>query len=609
MRCSGCGGNNIEHDSASGSSFCATCGLVVEESNIVSEITFSENSAGATILSGSMVMEGQTRAGGKGVGRYATSRASKEYTLFLAKQRIQALSTALSLSSHYVDSALRYYHLALNQNFTKGRKKNSVVASCLYLVCRMEKSPQMLIDFSDLIQINIFKLGVTFVRLVRVLNLVIPLIDPSLYIYRFSAMLDFGDKTQTVALDALRLVQRMDRDWIQTGRRPSGICGACLLIASRMHNFRRTERDIMEVVKIGSSTLKKRLVEFKKTPTSQLSVADFRNVWLEKAADPPAFTSNRLKSKRLVKQNALKKSVNNLKHKQMQDDLDLDNFDVADYLISNFKSRSTKKSTDNGIIDELYNTELEDTVEKLAGDENEIKQANPLPLEKEVVFKILENERKRYQSIETLDTFDTDVSKWADLDDAEIESFLLEQHEIEIKTEIWTSANKEYLQLQALKKAKSTKNMLVHKKLSKKINYNILDSLFDIDVQRPKVEPGKGIVFENINHQLNLDSQLSTTKSAISNELLFHADTETKEVNILHSDIKTKQIINSSSNLKRKNSSDLFDEEKTNKSETDLQLLKKSEHELEILEEIEDARYALGYGEVEDYGDGYDEYE
>ena len=69
----------------------------------------------------------------------------------------------------------------------------------------------------------------------------LPIIDPSLYIHRFASKLEFGDKTHLVSMSALRLVQRMKRDWIQTGRRPSGICGAALLIAARVHGFRRTQ--------------------------------------------------------------------------------------------------------------------------------------------------------------------------------------------------------------------------------------------------------------------------------------------------------------------------------------------------------------------------------
>lgn len=54
------------------------------------------------------------------------------------------------------------------------------------------------------------------------MHLNLPLVDPALYIARFAAKLEYGDKTQKVITDSLRLVQRMSRDWIQTGRRPAG---------------------------------------------------------------------------------------------------------------------------------------------------------------------------------------------------------------------------------------------------------------------------------------------------------------------------------------------------------------------------------------------------
>ena len=38
-----------------------------------------------------------------------------------------------------------------------------------------------------------------------------------------------------VANTALRMVASMKRDWMQTGRRPSGICGAALFVAAHIH--------------------------------------------------------------------------------------------------------------------------------------------------------------------------------------------------------------------------------------------------------------------------------------------------------------------------------------------------------------------------------------
>lgn len=131
----------------------------------------------------------------------------------------------------------------------------------------------------------------------QTLNLRLPLVDPSHYISRFAALLEFGDETHKVATDAIRLVQRFDRDWMTKGRRPAGICGACLLLAARMNNFRRSVEEIVQVVKIADTTLRKRLKEFKETPSGALTLTDFRTVWLEEEMDPPAFIKGKEKER------------------------------------------------------------------------------------------------------------------------------------------------------------------------------------------------------------------------------------------------------------------------------------------------------------------------
>lgn len=52
------------------------------------------------------------------------------------------------------------------------------------------------------------------------------ILDPCLYIMRFANKLEFGEKTHEVSMTAIRVVQRMKRDSIHSGRKPSGLCGA-----------------------------------------------------------------------------------------------------------------------------------------------------------------------------------------------------------------------------------------------------------------------------------------------------------------------------------------------------------------------------------------------
>mmetsp|Transcript_6069 Transcript_6069/g.5411 ORF Transcript_6069/g.5411 Transcript_6069/m.5411 type:complete len:144 (-) Transcript_6069:1088-1519(-) len=139
----------------------------------------------------------------------------------------------------------RNYELGHDKNFTQGRPTSHVVAAALYITCRLEKTPHLLIDFSDILQINLYVLGACYLKFVKYLHLELPLIDPSLFIHRFCAKLEFGEKTHLVSITALRLLQRMKRDWMTYGRRPNSLCGAAILIAARYHGFKRTTNQIV----------------------------------------------------------------------------------------------------------------------------------------------------------------------------------------------------------------------------------------------------------------------------------------------------------------------------------------------------------------------------
>jgi transcription factor IIIB 90 kDa subunit len=74
------------------------------------------------------------------------------------------------------------------------------------------------------------------------------------------------------------------------GRRPSGVCGAALIIAARMYNYRRNPTEVVYIVKVTTQTIQKRLDEFKYTASSDLTIEEFlSNEFLESAHDPPSF--------------------------------------------------------------------------------------------------------------------------------------------------------------------------------------------------------------------------------------------------------------------------------------------------------------------------------
>lgn len=54
-RCKNCGGTDVDVDQARGDAVCMSCGSVLEDNIIVSEVTFVENSCGASSAVGQFV--------------------------------------------------------------------------------------------------------------------------------------------------------------------------------------------------------------------------------------------------------------------------------------------------------------------------------------------------------------------------------------------------------------------------------------------------------------------------------------------------------------------------------------------------------------------------
>ena len=301
------------------------CGAVLSDVSIVSEVNFSEQPSGLSSVVGQFVSlsgsRGLSSSAKRGVGVGGVSSAgygrdSREQTLSVGRKLLQQLSDALRLRAIHVDQAYGHFKLAVQHNFIQGRRTRYVAAACMYVACRKSKTPHLLLDLADALQVNLYLLGATLLKLIRVLHISLPIVDPSLYIHRFAAQLQLqpnqplptqqkdavrGASSHMVAMTALRLVSRMKRDWLQVGRRPSGICGACLLIACRMHGYRRSQREILDVVRVCDATLRRRLVEFVSTPSSQLTFVEFeqRNTAdegveptavLDDGHNPPAFT-------------------------------------------------------------------------------------------------------------------------------------------------------------------------------------------------------------------------------------------------------------------------------------------------------------------------------
>ncbi|KAI8816210.1 cyclin-like protein [Fimicolochytrium jonesii] len=506
--CTTCAQNvQVEHDDAMGHVVCMGCGGVLEENAIVAEVGFMENAKGAAIAEGFSMghdkghsthsvplfflllltktarLVRKTQGGGGRAGRSLLSgQDSRDTTIQNGYRRIQEIAQQpqIKLRSRHTEQAERTFNLAVNMNFTKGRKLNHVAAACLYIACRYDKTAHMLIDFSDALSVNVYQLGATFLKLANLLRLSdLPIVDPALYISRFAARLEFGDDVQKIIKDANRIVQCMNRDWLQYGRRPAGICAAALWIAARMNGYNRTHREVVTVVKICEATLRKRLTEFSQTPSANMQVQDFEvqdieNSWLGEACDPPSFTAGKRKK--------------------------APGSDGEDNIMEEEESPEGLSSKKASGLDLDDNDEDEEGTQELLSELKDIlgREDTQVVAKSNNVKGLLEDENEKLSDLD---------------DDPEIQNIVsVSTWEAELKEALWTEENKDWILKQKLKAmdeakgltsvprkrrktgstrqtlphasnpAEATKNFLDTKpRTSKKINYDLLDNLFEVD--------------------------------------------------------------------------------------------------------------------------------
>uniref|UniRef100_A0A5B7B987 Putative transcription factor IIIB subunit n=1 Tax=Davidia involucrata TaxID=16924 RepID=A0A5B7B987_DAVIN len=569
--CPSCSRNCEQPGFDNGFLCCSYCGRVINEDNFSNEPTFVKNAGGQSQLSGNFVRTVQS-----------DYSASRDRTLTNAFRDMDDMVTGMQMGDNrdFVTTALAFYTIAVERNFTRGRRKEQVEAACLYIACREKKMAFLLIEFSDYLRINVYELGAVFLQLCKLLSLeehpiVQKPVDPSLFIHRFSERL-LGRRNNDVMRTALRIIASMKRDWMQTGRKPSGLCGAALYISALSYGLKCSKSEVIRVVHICEATLTKRLIEFENTESGSLTIEEFNmkaeelereyrsakqpnigsNVsgtsellcehkgsekpsfahglcescyddfiklsgGLEGGSAPPAF--QRAEQERMRKEST-EESANNSNFVTMPCNLR-----------NSSKDLNTPFEKESNIPNVIVNENLQFSDPKSTGTATEH-------------VAIGEGAHDKLHGIDGMSATACDESEsLSDIDDVEVDGYLHNEEEKRYKKIIWEEMNREYLEEQAAKEAataaakeafqanlhncpedvqaaqelaaaaaaavaksrkekqqkraaearnsvpaqtaaEATREMLTKKRLSSKINYDVLEKLFDDSVapENPK---------------------------------------------------------------------------------------------------------------------------
>ncbi|KAG7581188.1 Cyclin-like [Arabidopsis suecica] len=418
---------------------CNLCGRILENFNFSTEVTFVKNAAGQSQASGNIVSSVQS-----GI------PSSRERRYRIARDEFMNLRDALGIGDEradVIDMAVRFFKSAVEQNFTKGRRTELVQASCLYLTCRELNVPFLLIDFSSYLRVSVYELGSVYLQLCEMLYIADnrnyeKLVDPSIFIPRFSNSLLKGTKVKGVVETARDIIASMKRDWIQTGRKPSGICGAALYTAALSHGIKCSKSDIVNIVHICEATLTKRLTEFGNTESGNLNVVELR----ERESQKISFTTKPTSNKEAVF--CMHQDSKPFGYGLCKDCYE-DFIKVSGGLVGGSNPPAFQRA-EKERMDKAARDENEGGIGSLNHDEQLYSDYCSMSKSEKQCSEKGENNKDGAE--EHADTSD-ESDNFSDISDDEVDGYINNEEETHYKTITWTEMNKDYLEEQAAKEA------------------------------------------------------------------------------------------------------------------------------------------------------------
>jgi len=186
--------------------------------------------------------------------------SSIERNFWEAKPKLKMLCSKLNVPDYISDSAWKIYSLVAKKKLTMGRSINGFIAGALYASIRVHDFPRLLDEVCEASLTPRRTVHRSLAMIIREilpeLNLRYQPITAERLIYRFSNNLDLPMEIQKKAVNMLKTASKNGLK--RTGKDPKGLAAACIYIAAREGNMRKTQSTVADIAKITEVTLRSR---------------------------------------------------------------------------------------------------------------------------------------------------------------------------------------------------------------------------------------------------------------------------------------------------------------------------------------------------------------
>lgn len=319
---------------------CDKCSRIASSSRIVNESEFYKHGNGTSMKKGTFFER-----------TFIKQERIPSETLSMGFEIINSQATKLNINEGAMSYARKLFHQAVLQKFTRGRTISIVAAAALYVAIRSKKFPDGTLIENLLESTNGFSfhdISKTAECLAQKFSLKIEVFDYNLYLEKFIEQLLDDSHNKGELLDiAKKCLKKLEECYIQTGRKPSSVVTAAILLAVKILGIPLSEEKIVRIGEVCASTINKRLREISTTELGKVSLDDLRgnsSGFEQSFNDLPPSMKKKVRAKIESHQKELDISKVEEEEEDQYDDFDIDSesFDMKEYILSPEDSISKK---------------------------------------------------------------------------------------------------------------------------------------------------------------------------------------------------------------------------------------------------------------------------
>ncbi|KAJ3250970.1 transcription initiation factor IIB [Boothiomyces macroporosus] len=274
---------NIVEDFARGDLICGSCGLILgsrlidtrpewrtfssDDKNSVNpnRVGNSNHLMGSDYLDSTAVIDdGKTISKILSRTQQMVSKGKNYHNLMESFQIIQQMADKINLPKAVSDSAKQlfkkvYFYLKLkvdDEKLLRGKPTNAVIATCLFIACRMHHAERSFKEISYLTLTPKRLIGSCF-NIIKPILKTHPVEQDSIFllthIRRFGSLLSLDKQVIKTAEETCQLVTGKG---LLTGKSPITIVGACIYYATSMSNDPKSAHEISGAVHCAENTLR-----------------------------------------------------------------------------------------------------------------------------------------------------------------------------------------------------------------------------------------------------------------------------------------------------------------------------------------------------------------